>query len=121
MICRLPFSSFSSFSPIKMFSVEQLLEVPLWEAPWLFLCVPESMQMRVTAQNSNDASRFGLYCELSFLVMRHEPRDGEAAVCSPCLVCVITCGPRIQWTTEPWGGRTKGLRAYGEHQSFKGC
>ena len=37
----------------------------------------------VTAQTSNDAGRFGPYCELFFFLIRHEPGDGEAAVCSP--------------------------------------
>ena len=33
-----------------MFPVEEVLEKPLWVAPWPFKCVPEILQMRVTAQ-----------------------------------------------------------------------
>ena len=48
-----------------------------------YMSVPETLQMRVTAKNWNDAGRFGPYCELlSFSLTRHELGNGLTTVCS---------------------------------------
>ena len=46
-----------------------MLEGFLWEANVAVLDVPEIVQMRVTAQQHDDATKHGPYCEL-FLVRR---------------------------------------------------
>ena len=84
-----------------MFSVEQVLEGLFWEALWFFMCVPEILQMHVTAQKWNDASKFGTYCELFCFLMRREPGDvldgdqGSNQV-SPFLLLWPAC-LRLQW------------------------
>ena len=60
----------------KMFpAADEVLEGPLWEALWPPLCVPEVLQMRVTAQAWTDAGKYEPYCELFFFLMRREPDD----------------------------------------------
>ena len=51
--------------------MEQVLEEVLWEAFWTYMCVPEVLQMLVTAQKRNDVSKYGPCCELFFFLMKH--------------------------------------------------
>ena len=73
-VARVVFSQGLFESVRKMFPVEQVLEEPLWEALWNCKCVPEILQVRVTAQKWNDSSRCGLHLEW-FILMRHESGD----------------------------------------------
>ena len=47
-----------------MFPAEQVLEGPLWDALWPFMCVLGILQLRVAAQIWTDASRYGPNCEM---------------------------------------------------------
>ena len=57
-----------------------------------YMCVPEILQMRVTAQNVNNAGLHEPYCELFFFLLKHESANGESPVSSQ-LICVIIGGP----------------------------
>ena len=72
--------------------MEQVLEGPFRGALWPDMCVPEILQMRVTAQNVNNAGLHEPYCELFFFLLEHESANGDAPVSSP-LICVIIGGP----------------------------
>ena len=76
------------------------------------MCVPEILQLRVAAQAWNNTSKYGPYCELFCFLMRHEPGDGEAVVCS--LLGLYGYMLTDSTGVEPYGGKTKGLRAKGE-------
>ena len=98
-----------------MLQMEQVLEGLLWEALWLFMSVPEILQMRAAAQAWNNVSRYGPYCEVFLFLMKNESAGGEAFVGTPfglcdcmrtldstnasadksSLVCVISFGPSI--------------------------
>ena len=59
-----------SFS--KMIPLERVLEGPPWEALWPHMCVPEILQMHVTAQAWNDV-KDGPCCELFLFLMKRGP------------------------------------------------
>ena len=40
---------------------------------WPYMCIPEILQLRATAQEVNDATKYGPYCELFFFFMTLEP------------------------------------------------
>ena len=63
------FSSSLSF----LILVLTMLGEPSWEALWPYLNVPESLQMRVSAQPFNDATKYGPYCELFLFLMKSQP------------------------------------------------
>ena len=44
----------------------------MWQALWPFMCVPENLFMRVTAQEFNHTKKYGPHGELFFLLMRKE-------------------------------------------------
>ena len=46
--------------------VSSSLEGPSWEAVWKYLHVPENLQTCATAQEFNDATKCGPYCERFF-------------------------------------------------------
>ena len=50
-----------------------MLEGPSWEALWSYMCVPDILQTRATAQEFNHATNDGPYCELFFVVLKPEP------------------------------------------------
>ena len=47
------------------------------------MCVLEILQTRVTSQKWNKAGKYGPDCEVFFILMKHEPVDGEALVGPP--------------------------------------
>ena len=55
------------FSPQAM-----MLEGQSWEALWPNMRVPEILHMFATAQECNDATKYGPLCELFFFLMRRE-------------------------------------------------
>ena len=76
----------SVFKPQQFFGVlqmDQVLEGSFWEALWPYLCVPEILHMRTTAQAWNDSTRHGPHCEWFFFLMKNEPAGGATFVGSP--------------------------------------
>ena len=69
------------FSPsARVVSLQMMIwDGPSLEAKCLFRDVPEILQMCGTAQESNDATKYGPYCELSIFLMRRETDPTELA------------------------------------------
>ena len=108
--CRFLFSSLSfSFPAPRCFQWSKCWRGPLWEELWSYVCVLEILQLHVAAQAWNNASKYGPYCELfagrwqggwllAFLLLRTDSRS-----------------------TEPYGGKTRGIRAQGESIALEEC
>ena len=62
-----------------------MLEGPSWEASRPCLNVPEILQIRVTAQAFNDATKYGPHCELFYFLMKHEQKLTEPHVSTESL------------------------------------
>ena len=106
----------SPSSAIRALKMEQVLEGPLWEAQWPYMCVPEILQARVAAQNSNNAGKHGPYCELFFCLMKHEPADGEAQMDLSSGLCDYMRAVESR-STDPKAGIEGAIRANGWHST----